>query len=107
MDLDKLRKILDSAHCGPWFSIYEEHHLCDLYTDCGFHVASDVWINDAKFIAQFNPQVVGAMLDVIESYTGPGADNCYCDPLNGCDVCDPCQKIRDRATNKLKDLLDV
>lgn len=67
MDIDSLREVVAAASKPPWRadvndSVYADHHQpCWVVCD-----ALDNDALDARFIATFDPQMVGALLDVAE-----------------------------------------
>lgn len=68
MDIDSLREVVAAASKPPWRadvndSVYADHHQpCWVVCD-----ALDNDALDARFIATFDPQMVGALLDVAEA----------------------------------------
>lgn len=63
MSLGKLKKIVENATQGPW-------HLCNsdevLHSKSNSQLLQAEWVNDAEFIATFNPKLVGEMLECLE-----------------------------------------
>ena len=72
MNTEELRKIVDKAIPGPWRVFTDDIGETCVVSQKGKELLAPPYEHDKdtdKFIATFNPTMVGAMLDVIEAAT--------------------------------------